>query len=188
MEITLEQLGLSKEEITDRAVEECIRQLLRRTIADEDGEPIHIASEFTQEIEKRVSDRLDKAFDKLVSTTLLGNAEEYLRAFEFQPTDNYGREKGEKVGLMEYLVKRCDLYMTERVDYFGKDKSQGDYNWRGKQPRIVWVIDKIIESRLEGEIKRSITKIKETLGKGLSEMLQESLSAYVERIGKTFKL
>ena len=127
--ITLEALGLSPEDIADRVVDQIVDRLLKQHYTD-DQDSVHTTpSPFAEAMKKRIIERIDKAIEEIAGRNVLPNVASYVENLCLQETSSWGEKKGEAVTFTEYLVKRAEAYLVEKVDSQGKDKaSSGSYS------------------------------------------------------------
>ena len=156
MDISLESLGLTVEQMQDRLVDAMIDRFLTSTVSDEDGEPVVVASQFRQAILKHITTNVDAAVDRLAAPVLESSINDYLAGYKIQSTNGYGEPKREPETITEYIVRRAWEYLTEGVNWQGQTKEDvsksGGYNFRAATTRVAYLINK----RLNDEIAKAM--------------------------------
>ena len=174
MEISLESLGLTVEQMQNRLVDAMIDRFLTSTVTDEDGEPVGIASQFRQAIQKAITTNVDAAVERLAAPVLENGINAYLDGYMIQSTNGYGEKKREPETITEYIVRRAQEYLTEGVDYNGKSKEEkrksGSISWgehRDQTTRVAYLIDKRLNDEIEKAMKTALSAANEAITGGL---------------------
>jgi hypothetical protein len=175
--ITLEALGLSKDEIADRVVEKLAHDLLNMKIGEpDDGD--YSATPFAKEMKARVTAKIHESIEAIAAAHVLPNVQSYLEGFCLQETNAWGEKTAKPVTFTEYLVKRAEAYMQEKVDYNGKTKAEaGGYSWDGKQTRINYLINSHLHYRIEAAMKEVIGAGNKTLVEALAKTCEAQLQS-----------
>lgn len=158
MEITLESLGLSKEEVADRIIDKLSNSLLYSYYLDEDGNETHSTpTKFQQEMQERVISKINSSIEEIAAKHVLPNVAGYVETLCLQETSKWGEAKGKPVTFLEYLAARAEAYMTELVDFDGKGKSENNgYSWSGKQTRLTHLVHKHLHHSIETAMKDAL--------------------------------
>jgi hypothetical protein len=166
--LTIESLGLSKDDIADRVVDRLVDTMLHGYSLDQDGEEVAENTKFKAEIQERVKKRIDQAIDEIAGKHVLPNVAQYLETFCLQATNQWGEKKGERVTFVEYLVQRAEAYMAEKVNYAGKSKSEdGGYSWSANTTRVAYMIDKHLQYSIETAVKTALSEANKQIAGGL---------------------
>lgn len=182
MEVTLESLGITKEELTERIVKRLADGLLFQEdqAADEDRDLYSYSteSEFAAKLQEMVREKVDAAVTDLASRTVVPQITDIIETFAIQRTNNYGEKRGEPVTFVEYLTSRAEAFMTEQVNSDGKTKEEASGSWYGgKTTRIAYMIDKhlhySIQSAMHGAIATANASIVEGIKKAVEMKLAE---------------
>lgn len=178
MELTLESLGLSREDITERVVNQLANAFLYRKDIDVDGEETEVPSTIKQKLDKVIKDRIDAGIEQLADKYIIPNAESMIENITLQKTNEWGQAKKDEKPLtfIEYLIQRAEFYMDEPVDYFGKTKKQGDYNWRAGTTRISYLVDSYLQSRIETAMKEILKDANNILVGGIKKAVEMKLA------------
>lgn len=175
---TLEALGIDKEDIAQRIVDQAVESLMRSTgyNPDEDHE-VTYESRFKREIEKRLQEAVDKKIGNLAEVHLVPRVGELIEKANLQKTNQYGEKKGEPMTFIEYIASRAETYMSEDVDMNGKSKAEGDYNWRASGPRLTVLMRMYIRDTLENHAKKAVTDVNTVIAKNIAKAAQDAISA-----------
>ena len=186
MEIDLKMLGITQEELQERVVDGIVERLMSNRAFSEYGdldgsEP----SSLRARIEKNVMARIDAGIAAVAEKHVLPNVESYLENFCLQETNKWGeKKKGAPCTFIEYLVAKADEYMGEQVDYWGKTKKDGDYNWSGKQTRVTFLINQHLQNNIETAMKQALGDINKSIAQGL----YETCRLKINELAGTFKI
>lgn len=167
--ISLEELGMTKEELQDRVVERLCEELLNETIFDEFGDQDKRASTLRTKFDALIKQKIDAGLNAICEKHILPNAESHLENMVIQVTNSFGEKKGEPKTLMEYAVARCERWMMAEVDYKGEEKSNQSWNYKPEHSRLAWMIDKYLHSQIEKGIKEAMKDPIASIGKALGE-------------------
>lgn len=155
--LTIESLGLSKEELTERLVRTLADDLMTQWKSDEDGNVVDSGvTPFGKALEKKVTARIDAAIEKIAGQHVLPNVAVYVEGLCLQETNKWGEKLGKPVTFREYLVKRAEAYLQEPVDFDGKVKGDNSYNWSAKQTRIVHLVHQHLQYSIENAMKDAL--------------------------------
>jgi len=185
MEITLESLGLSKEEIQNRVIDQIVRSALSTVDMDEDGDEIAIRSKFARTIEDACRARIDQKINELGDLHVLPNIDRYVETLTLQETNRWGEKKGSSVTFVEYMVERAEAYITEPVNFEGKTQAEaGGYGWSKSQSRISHMIHRHLHYSIETAIKNMLKDANANIVGGL----EAALKAKLEELQKAIKI
>ena len=188
MEITLESLGLTQEELRDRIINKMCEDLLRQqyTVIDEDGTETGFENtKFAKMLHQLVTDRIDSDIAKLFETQITPNIDKYIEGLVLQETNRYGQKTGQPITLLEYLVKSVEKYITEPVNYEGKSQTEnGGYSWQGTQTRLAAMIHKHLHYNIENAMKSAFG---EPINK-MQEAILATAKLKLEELSKSIKI
>ncbi len=160
MDISLESLGITKEELRDRVVEAMCDKLAQSFETDDGSAESRIIGQLTQ----KVREQIDEAVDKLATTHVLPLVAGMVEKVALTPTNKWGEKSGPTMTFSEYLVARFEAWMNEPVDYEGKKPSGFS---EGRQTRIAWSIDKHLQYTLQTSIDRVLKEAGSTVVAGI---------------------
>lgn len=170
MEISLESLGLTVEQMQDRLIEAMIDRFLTSTVSDEDGEPVIVASHFRTAIQNSITQRVDETVERLIAPALEGSITSYIDQFKIAQTNAFGEARREPESITEYIVRRAQEYLTEGVDWQGKskkEKGRDSYNHRDETTRVAFLIDKRLNEEIEKAMKEALANANTAITNGL---------------------
>jgi len=183
---TLEALGITKKDLINRVVEQCVEALLYNKDFDEDGNPHLCISHFQSEIEQKIKKTVDDKIVEIANVHVLPKIGEMIENANFQETNGFGEAKGPRKTFIEYIAARADNYMLEKVDSRGMSKSECErvYDWRDAGSRITVIMQLYIKEVLERAARDSLKDINSTMVKAIR---QSALDA-VASVAKDFKI
>lgn len=177
MELSLEALGLSKEDVAERVIERIAEQMLSSYDQDDDGEKVERPSRFKEMLQKRIIERVNQSIDEIAAKHVLPNVTGYLENLCLQETNQWGEKKGAKVTFTEYLVQRAHAYMTEDVNYEGKSKAEvGSYSWSKSTTRIASLVHKHLDYHIKDAMTKALATANSAIVGGLEAAVKTGLS------------
>lgn len=189
--LTIESLGLSKDELLDRVVTRAVEVLLHdyEEGNDEDGEPCtsEKPSQFGELIKARVKQKTDEAIEQIAAKHILPNITTYVENLCMQETNKWGEKKGEPVTFIEYLVSRAEAYLSEEVDFNGKTKAQDSYNWRKAQTRIAHLVHEHLQYSIQIAMKQALADANSKIVGGIEAAIKIKLAEVQESLKVSVK-
>jgi hypothetical protein len=176
--LTIEALGITKEEAAERVIERLTQSILYNEEYDEDGNPFRGESSFRAEVDKAIKARINEEVNRLGDIEIGPRVAALVEGVTMQETNSWGEKTGEALTFREYLVKRAEAYMVEPVDYNGKSKdASNSYGFSAKSTRVAYMIDKHLHWQIENAMKDALGQFNGTLGKGLMEAVRLALNS-----------
>lgn len=179
MNLDLNSLGFTQEELQERVVERICDQLLTSIDYNPDSdEEQPVASRFQNAVKDLVKKRIDETVASLAERYVLPNVSQYIEELTIQSTNEWGEKKGAPVTFIEYLVQRSQAYMREEVNHDGKAKAEADsYGWSGsKQTRITYLIHKHLQYSIETAMKEALAVATGEVARGIHETARLKLN------------
>lgn len=174
---TLEALGISPEALGERIVDQAVDVLLSTTGFDPDTEQeTRYESRFKKAIEDRIQKSVDEKIAALAEVHLVPRVGELIEKANMMQTNRYGEPKGEPMTFKEYIAYRAENYMSEDVDYHGKSRSEGDYNWRSCGPRLTVLMRNYIKDSMEAAAKSAVTDINNVIAKNIEKAAKDAIA------------
>lgn len=174
--LTIESLGITKEELAERVVDRVATAMLESTVADEDGEPTGIPSRFSAVLESRIQQRVERAIDEIAGRHVLPNVSAYVEKLSLQETNKWGEARGQKISFIEYLVSRAENYLTEEVDHQGRSKRESDvYSWRKSTTRISYLVHQHLQYSIEIAMKKALENANSHIVGGIEKAIKIKL-------------
>lgn len=169
-EITLESLGLTRDDICDRVVDRLCGEL-------------GSYEDFEGQVQGKVREAVDAAVSKMADEHILPNVHQYLENLCLQETNRWGEAKGKPVTFIEYLVQRAEAWMTEKVDYQGKAKTERDsYSWRENGTRVEFMIHEHLQYSISTAMKQALADANKTIVGGLQEAVKVKLNEIARKL------
>jgi hypothetical protein len=187
MEVTLEALGIDKETVTDLVVEKLVDRLMLEKYADEDGREDSRESEFSRSLTGLVRSTINQKVAALAEANLLPRVTATVESLVLQETSKWGEKVGAPVSFTEYLVMRAENYIREEVDFQGKAKSEGGYNWSKNTTRISYLINNHLQYHIEQAVKTALQRANEAIVGGLETAVKIKLQEVAAQMQLTVK-
>lgn len=184
MELNIEALGFSKDELFKRVVDVVVDRYLSDYATNDDGDTVKRTTKFERELSSAVKDRVDEAIAKIAEKHILPNAEQYVENICLQKTNEWGDKIGEALSFRQYLVKRAEEYLTEKVNYEGKGKNEdrGYSSWKGCQTRITHLVEKHLYISIENAMKDALKITNSAISVGIAETCKIKLQEIMNQL------
>lgn len=178
MSIDLAALGITQAELQDRVIERVCEQLLTGIGYDPEGEgEFTTASAFHRQIQARIQAQITDTINAIAEREILPNVASFIENLILQETNSWGEKQGAPVTFIEYLVKRAEAYMQEKVDFKGMDKANsGSYSWTGTQTRITHLVHAHLHYSIETAMKEALNVATGSIAKGIHETARLKLN------------
>jgi hypothetical protein len=182
--LSLESLGLSKEELTERLLDRLTDAVMTESFTDYDGDEMTRKSPLMRKLQSRIKEQIDAVIvdigDKLVAPQITKMIEET----SLQATNAWGEPKGEPITFTEYLVQRANAYICEEVNHRGEAKNASrDSYWSKSGTRITHMI----HQHFDYEIKQAMTKAYEQANKSITDGIQKAVNQELAKISVKLK-
>lgn len=176
MELTLESLGLTRDEILDRVVGRIADSVMASWSVGEDvDEPTLDKTPFAEHLERKVLERVDAAVADIAGRHVLPNVASYVETLCLQQTNKWGEKKGAPVTFVEYLVARADAYLREEVNYDGKAKVEDSYSWKASGTRIAYLVNKHLQYSIQSAMEVALKTANSAIAGGIEEAVKIKL-------------
>mgnify|MGYP003538374205 CR=1 FL=1 len=176
---TLQALGITPEELTQRIVDQAVEALLTSTgyDADNDMEATY-ESRFKRDIAAKVQKAVDAKISALAEEHLIPKVGEMIEKADMRQTNRYGEPTTPPLTFKEFIAARAETYMSEDVDYHGKSKAEGDsYQWKSCGPRLTVLMRSYIRDTLEKHAKAAVSDVNEVIAKNIANAAKDAISA-----------
>jgi len=183
---TLELLGISKEILISKVVDNCVEALLYGNDFDEDGTETRYVSKFKLEIEKKIQKIVDDKITEIANVYIVPKIGEMVESANLQITNGFGEPIGPRKTFIEYIADRASNYMSEKVNCNGISKAESDrpYDWRESGPRITVLMQMYIKEVLEQTARNSMKDVNSIMVKAIRQSAIDAVSA----VAKDFKI
>jgi DNA-binding transcriptional regulator YiaG len=178
----LEALGFTQEELQERVVDRCCSQVLSGVTYDEEGEEIDTDSAFARKLDEKIRAHIDSAVTAICDKHVLPLVTERIEGLVLQETNKWGEKVGEPVTFVEYLVKRAENYLTEKVTYDGKAP---DHYSKATQTRITQMIDQHLHYHISTAMQQALTTANSAIVEGIQETVRLKLSEFAAALKVT---
>ena len=180
---TLEALGLTREDAIERLLDRMCERLFSTGVLDEDGEPGVIPSRLKLGLDARIRKAIDDKIDNLAEAHVLPNVSAYIETLCLQATNEWGQPTKKALTFTEYLVERAQHYLTEKVDFDGKTKTESNgYGFREAQTRIAHLVHKHLHYSIEAALKDALTIANTALAQGIKDTVELKLAEIAKAI------
>lgn len=181
MELTLESLGITQEQLQERVVASIADRIMSTVecATDEDGEPYEnkVPSKIADQLKAVVKSRTDAAIQEIADKYILPNAAQYIENVRFQMTNQYGEPKREPETFREYLSRKAEYYLTDKVNSEGKSKDENTgYSWSPTQTRIAHMIHQHLHYQIETVMKQAVGNANVSIANGIQEAVKLKLA------------
>lgn len=175
MNLDLQSLGFTKEELQNRVVDQVSKSILSNVGWDDEDGNYDVDSKFTKTIKTRVLKHIDDTINALAEKHVLPNVAAYIENLTITETNHWGEKKGTTVTFIEYLTQRAEAYMQERVNHSGKGKGEDSYSWTGAQTRITYLVNTHLHFSIERAMKDALQIANSAIAKGIEETVKVKL-------------
>jgi hypothetical protein len=184
MKFDIESLGFSQEELQERVISKICETLLSSIEYDpEDGEEYPVASKFKNAIEARIKKQVDETINALAEKYVLPNVSAYIETLTLQQTNQWGEKQHVPVTFIEYLVKRAENYLQEKVSYDGKTKEEsGGYSWNGTQTRVTHLIHVHLQHSIKIAMESALKVANNAIAGGIESAVKIKLGEITEKL------
>lgn len=170
MEITLELLGMTKEQMQELVIARAAERLLRWEVREDGVEVPPTESKLGKRLEAVVVKQIDAKVAELAEKHVLPNVSLYVETLVLQETNKWGEKIGKPVTFIEYLVQRAAAYLKENVDFEGKGRDEKDsYLWKGTQTRLTHLVHRHLHYSIETAMKNALTVANGAIATGIAE-------------------
>lgn len=178
--INLAALGLSNEALAELIVDHAVNSVLHGADDEEIGESLRTQARIriTKEIERKV--------DALGNELIAPQVSALIDAWQLVQTNAWGEAKSEPVSFSEYLVRRAENYLREKVNYDGKTKEEsGGYSWSPTQERLAYMIDKHLQYHIRQAMEKALATVTTSLGASIAETVRLQLAEATKKLSIT---
>jgi hypothetical protein len=178
MNLDLQALGFTQQELQERVIERLCEQLLTdRGIDPFNEDETTVASQFRKQLDDRIKQTINDTINAIAEREVLPNVSAYVENLTLQQTNQWGEKRGTPVSFTEYLVQRAQAYMQEQVDTDGKSKDEsGSSYWGGKQTRITHLVHKHLHYEIETAMKEAMKIATGEIARGIHETARNKLN------------
>lgn len=179
----LSALGMTKEEMAARIVEQCADKMLSSHGLDYDGEPTFSKSKLAKQLDELIRKRVDETIVKIAGEHILPNVSAYIENLTLQQTNKWGERQGSSVTFIEYLTQRADAYMREDVNHDGKSQEESrssGYSWNKSTTRVAYMVHQHLHYSIETAMKQAVAKANGVISGGLEKAIKDALKTVTD--------
>jgi len=184
MEITLDSLGISRDELISRLVNELTRKFTGSIITYDEvnEEKLNKDSLIAEAFKKSVKETLDSAVEGYFNIWIHPSITKYLEDFTVTETNKWGEAKSEPVKFKEYIIKRAESFLTEPVNREGKTRKEySGYDFKPTGSRLEhFIIDKYTRS-LHGALEVALSALNKEIAGGLEGCVKNKIAEVTQR-------
>lgn len=185
--MNLEELGITRDELTERLVAKLTNELLSERYAgyDEDGDPIggERPTDSARQLHQLVRERIDRQVAALAEKHVLPKVDSMIANLVLQQTNAWGEKTGKAVTFIEYMVQRGEAYLAETVDWHGKSRQEDSgYNWKGHQTRLTHMVHKYLHHEVEQAMKKSTQTVMDAFAKDMTKTVKLKLQEISDQL------
>jgi hypothetical protein len=193
MNLTLESLGLTKEELQSRVIAKLCDDLTTLVFADEDSDPVAQPSSFKRKLDEALQKRTEESIRglaaKLAHEYVLPNVTKYLEKPVLAKTDEWRQPRESPITFIEYLVQRCDAYMREEVNYEGQTKGESCSScWTKSTTRVGYLVEKHLQFNIERAMKEAMARATGRIKAGLENAVEIALDKVLVGLKATVEI
>lgn len=183
-ELTIESLGLTKDDLADRVVARIVDNFLSDTVSDEDGESYPRNSEWHQKIENAVLEAIDGKVAEIATKHIEPAIGALIDAVTFQETSRYGEPKAPAMTFKEFLEHKANTYFTEPVNFDGKSQKEcSSYtSFSPSATRVVYLIQKHLHYTIENTMKGALVEANRKIVEGIEEAVKIQCADIAKRL------
>lgn len=190
MELTCEHLGITPDDIADRVAGKIASTMLAKVVPDYDDETgaafdTDKPTAFAEMVRKRVARKVEQAVDAIADKRIGENIAGRLEEIRFPQTNGYGEKKGEPLTLLEFIDRRVNTYLTERVDYQGRtgySASQVD------RTRVVWMLEQFLAERMKEHFSKALANANQQIVDGIAQTMKDKLAEVAAKLSVQVKV
>lgn len=179
----LSSLGIGKEEIFNRVVEQIVDRVMHSYPVDDEGNEYKRSSRFYDELTKYAKQKVDQKVEQLGDQHVLPRIGAMIENLVLQETNKWGEKQGAPVTFIEYLVKRAESFLTEEVNSDGKTQKQVDgYSWRVASTRVVFLVHQHLHHTIEKAMKEAVQNANDAIKDGLEKTVKLKLAEIAQSL------
>lgn len=179
MEITFESLGITKEQITERVIDQIARSIMRGTMCDDDPEyECTASSNFEKMMKEVVKKHIEVSINRMAAIHLLPRISYYIENLCLQQTNKWGEKTAEPVSFIQYLISKAEAYIIEPVNQNGKTRSEESCSpWRESTTRIAYLINEHLRRSISEAMIEALSLANKSVRQGLENAVKIALAS-----------
>lgn len=188
MSITLQDLGLTQDELLDRVVAATANALLTSTVLSMDDEESEeswdrVVSPLKRKLDTEIQRRIDAAVAALLAQHIEPLVTTKLDTLLLIPTNQWGERKGQPETFLEYATRRAEAFLSEKVNHEGKTQSEANgYSWSASTTRVVHLANQHLKYAIEGAMKAALADVNSKIAGGIEAAVKQTLADVQQRL------
>jgi len=175
-EITLCDLGFTKEELEEKLLARLVREVLTGiSYDDEDGE-YEVDSTFAKKVNALVKTEVDSGIERMAQKHLYPRINEQINTIVLAETNRWGeRTKREEVTFAEYITNKADAWLIEPIDSSGKTQAEAGSYFRAETTRLAKLVEASIDSTVRKECAALAAQFKDSFETSIADAVKIKL-------------
>lgn len=183
MSLTLQDLGLTTDELIDRVVAHAANTLLTEVTYDDEGDAVDVSSPLQRKLRAKIQEGIDMAVDTLLAKHIMPLVENKLDTLLLVQTNRWGERKSDPLTFIEYATERADAYLTEQVNYDGKSqKESGGYSWNPHTTRVVFLANKHLQYSITKAMEKALADVNGGITGGIEAAVKQTLAEVQQKL------
>jgi hypothetical protein len=190
--MNLQELGFTQDELQQRVVNTICDRLLKNVYSYPDPESDPFAEGGTVDrteptalfkaLQVKIKSTVDARIDAIAEQHVLPKVGEFIETLTLQERTKWGEKVGKPMSLIEYMVERCNHYLTEKVDSHGRNQSQGSYHWNASQTRITNMVHEHLHYTIQNAMHEAVKNLNSALVDGIAETVKIKVNEVVANL------
>lgn len=176
MGISIEDLGITQEELQARVVDQLCHEITGRY--DDESEYSYFSeNSIKAKMREYLKEIVDKKIREVVDEKVLANFEKYLQELIIKPASRWGEKEGSPVSIEDYIEKTISLTLAEEVDDQGRERDSSSYSYYSStRPRLKYLIERKISAEIKASFDSVLVDVKASLQSHIEEMVKSKLN------------
>jgi len=171
----LKELGFTQEELQQKVVETIVHDLMKQKNYDYDEDCACLGdSAFSRKLSSMMDDKIEESMRAMFEQKASGEIKVMIDEFIINHTDKCGEKINESESLSQFIVKKAESILNERVKFNGVKSDS--YNSRDTTTRLEYMFNKAFDGKVSKLIDESVDHIKQTIENSLEESIQQRIS------------
>lgn len=184
----IEMLGLSQEELRTRVVNKIAHDLMSAGYTDENGEECAFDSAILKDLRRCIDETVSERVESYGETHVKPNLVKFIDGMMIQPTNAWGEKKSPAMTFTEFMIKKAEEYVHEKVDYKGKTKGEDSFGWSASQTRLAHMMHEHLAHNIDQAVKVALRSVNESVGKAIADTAKIKLDEIVKGLQVAVKV
>ena len=182
MQIDLELLGMTQEDLQQRIVDRAAEMILDgKYDGDDEGS-------FTDGVRSKLQDlikeRIDATVKRIADEHVLPHVDNLFQTVSLQETNEWGEKKNVKaLTFIEYITMRAGEYLKEEVNRDGKSRQEhGSGYFEKYTTRVTFLIHRYLQHTVESTMREALKSANAAIVGGIQKAVEIELANLVGKI------